>query len=83
MIKASPAIMYGLAAERPVAEGMAQVAYHLCGAGKGEVGSRWPESNNGMHPTAGTVVVINSNGAAAAGDAERWAAPLEWYEQSM
>jgi hypothetical protein len=30
-----------------------------------------PQSNNGMHPTAGTLLVINGNGAAAAGDAGR------------
>jgi hypothetical protein len=38
-------------------------------------GVRWakddPPSNNGMHPTAGTLLVKFIHGVAAAGDAER------------
>ncbi len=32
---------------------------------------RWATPNNGMHPTAGTLLVIFLQGAAAAGDAGR------------
>ena len=43
---------------------MVQVEGGSSRSGQREVGSRWTQSNNGMHPTADTRAVINLRGAA-------------------